>query len=99
MKKIKTISDLKKLQNEGNIKKEIVNYLERYFYKLAESIGNNSSPEIFSPEEHSYFFLLENDNDLQPEKLKEVGLTEGLLNCRFEFIEEINGVCQVSFRI
>ncbi|SNY26828.1 hypothetical protein SAMN06265827_11059 [Orenia metallireducens] len=89
MKKIKTLADLKKLHKEGDIKEEILNYLESYFYKLAESLGNNVAPEEFSLEEHGYFVLLENDNDLQLAKLKEVGLIEGLFNCRFEFVEEI----------
>lgn len=99
MKKIKTLTDLKKLKKEGNIKEEILTYLQDYFCKLAESLGNNSLPEEFSLEEHGYFVLLENNNDLQPERIREVGLTEGLFNCRFEFIEEIKLDNIVLFKI
>ena len=85
---IKTLDDINEVRKNKTLASELLDYLEGYLKQLNKTLEPETEVDKFSLEEHGHFVILEEDDEI--EKLKEVGLTEGLLGSFLEQVEKLN---------
>lgn len=89
MKTIKSIQDIYELRNANLFSESYLDYLQRFLEQLFEALSDGESIEHFSLEEHGYFVILEEEDNLRD--LRDVGLNpqdQGLLGSFPEYIEK-----------
>jgi len=87
MKTIKTMADLKMLQEKGELSKAYMNFLEEYFLQLFESFGEGEDLDSFRLERDGYIVILGPRDNLR--ELRNVGFKDGGLFGTFpEYIEK-----------
>ena len=85
---IKTLDDIKEVRRKDIIESDLLDYLEKYLHQLNKALEPEIAVDKFSLQEHGYFVILEENDDI--DILKKVGLTEGLLNSWPEYVERLN---------
>ena len=89
MKTVKRMTDIAKLQEEGDLSKAYINFLQKHFLQLYESFGAGKSLDIFDLDQdryNGYIVILESIDNLR--NLKIIGLNGGLLGTFPEYIEK-----------
>jgi len=87
MKTIKTMADLKRLKEKGELGKAYMNFLEEYFLQLFESFGEGEDLDSFRLERDGYIVILGPRDNLR--ELRNVGFKDGGLFGTFpEYIEK-----------
>lgn len=88
MQRVKTLRDLRKLQADSNFPQSFLDYLETYFFELAEALGNGESAETFSLEQHGYFLILEPRDNLAAPNILNLKVEDGkILGTYPEYVE------------
>ena len=85
---IKTLDDIKEVRRKDIIESDLLDYLEKYLHQLNKALEPEIAVDKFSLQEHGYFVILEENDEI--DILKQVGLTEGLLNSWPEYVERLN---------
>ena len=85
---IKTLDDINEVRKNKTLASELLNYLEDYLRQLNHTLEPETEVDKFSLEIHGYFVILEKGDEIG--KLKEVGLTEGLLGSWPECVEKLS---------
>jgi hypothetical protein len=86
---IKTLNDLKAVKKNSNLGEEYLDYIEAHLRRIWNTFSKEEAIEDHPDRPTAELVILEVDNELKEEVMKEVGVPYNLLKAPLEYVDQL----------